>query len=894
MHSVHQRPRLALAVALLSAAPAFADPAAFDLAGPSLEAEVTHGTATLPIAQVPNLSAGDRVWLKADFADQYSVHYLMVAAFLRGSTDPPPAEWFLRCDTWRGKCRKDGMVFTVPPGAQQLLVFLAPETGGDFKTLMSAVRGRPGVFVRASQDLNQAAMEHLRLQAYLQAVRHIGDSDPARLKEAAPLLSRSLAIKVDEKCLQKTPTLQAACLMQGQESLIMTDGHGESMTQQLTSGPASDLAMEAGNTPQLKSGYYGPFIGSLLDIARLFDSFHTAKYQYIAALASPSGRELALTLNAPPSFHDPKSVMVAALPPIEASQFPRLRPVDTKDVYCAKKSPLVLTLEGAPPMFAGAYSRSLSLRVTTPSGTQIELPAVPDAAHGGFAVDTAALQSVDLPDSTRGSLHGYWGFEEYNGPGFTLVDAQAQPPRLAPGDESALIVGREDTLHLHVGSAACVSEIALSGSDGKEAKVAWKATRPDEVEARLPLEEAQPGEVAVLIREYGSAQPQRLTLHAYSEAGHLDSFTFHAGDTRGILRGTRLDEVASLELRGLEFIPESLASSAGHDELSMPESGRPTAIDLKQGEKARARVQLKDGRAYEVGVVVEAPKPAASLIGKSVLLASTGEGGTIRLASQDELPQDAQLTFSLRAQVPAGFSRDDRIEVATLDGSFSTTLDRNAGMTLQNRRVAVATLDPDRAFGPSAFGPLRFRVVSASGEGDWQPLATLVRLPLLKAVQCSAGSDTPCQLSGVNLFLIDAVSSDPDFNEPTRIPDGFTADSLAIPRPAHGRLYLKLRDDPTVISEALVEVLTPQSQSQAARQVDGGAPDSAAVSTEALSTGEPPVALPIRDPPAAPAPAAQPAPAAAPAQSPPDTVGPKGGEVSPPPAAAPVTAAQPT
>lgn len=905
MHSVHQRPRLALAIAFLAAAPAFADPAPFDLAGPSLEVEVTHGTATLPIAQVPNLSAGDRVWLKADFADQHSVHYLMVAAFLRGSTDPPPAEWFFRCDTWRGKCQKDGLVLTVPPGAQQLLVFLAPETGGDFKTLVSAVRGRPGVFVRASQDLNQAAMEHLRLQAYLQAIRHIGDSDPARLKEAAPLLSRSLAIKVDEKCLQKSPALQAACLMQGRESLIMSDGHGESVTQQLTSGPASDLAMEAGNTPQLKSGYYGPFIGSLLDIARLFDSFHTAKYQYIAALASPSGRELALTLNAPPSFHDPKSVMVVALPPVEGSQFPQLRPVDTKDVYCAKKSPLVLALEGAPPMFAGDYSRSLALRVTTASGTRIELPAVPDAAHGGIAIDTSALQTANLTDNTRGSLHGYWGFEEYHGPSFTLVDTQAQPPRLAPGDESALVVGREDTVHLFVGSAACVSEIALSGSDGKEQRVEWKAARPDEVDARLPLEEAQPGEVALLVHEYGSAQPLRLTLHAYSEAGHLDSFTLHAGDTRGILRGTRLDEVAALELKGLEFIPESLASSAGHDELSMPERGQPAPTDLKQGERARARVKLKDGRSYDVGVVVEAPKPAATLIGKSVLLASSGNGGSIQLASQDELPQDAQLTFSLRAQVPAAFSRDDKVEVATVDGSFSTTLDRNAGMTLQNRRVAVATLDPSKAFGPSAFGPLRFRVVSASGEGDWQPLATLVRLPRLKAVECPAGSETPCQLSGADLFLIDSVSSDPHFSEPTSIPDGFTAESLSIPRPAQGRLYLKLRDDPGVISEALVDVRTPQSQFEAARQVTGATPDSPAASTQAVSTKEqPPAAVPIRDVSGAPAPAEDPAPPAAPAPAQPDVVGPKAGAGSPQPAsapgaaapgvAAPATAAQPT
>jgi len=38
------------------------------------------------------------------------------------------------------------------------------------------------------------------------------------------------------------------------------------------------------------------------DIARIFDSFHTAQYQYIPALATASGDQLALSLNTPPSF----------------------------------------------------------------------------------------------------------------------------------------------------------------------------------------------------------------------------------------------------------------------------------------------------------------------------------------------------------------------------------------------------------------------------------------------------------------------------------------------------------------------------------------------------------------------------------------------------------------
>jgi hypothetical protein len=798
--------RLGAALALLAATPALAEPAAFDLVGPTLEVQVTHGTATLPISQVPNLAAGDRVWVKADLGDQNSVHYLMVAAFLRGSTEPPPEGWFFRCDTWRGTCPKEGMTLTVPAEARQLLVFLAPETGGDFKTLVGAVRGRPGVFVRASQDLNQAAMEHLRLQVYLQSVRQLGNSDPTRLKEAAPLLSRSLAIRVDEKCLQKASSLQAACLMQGQESLLMTDGAAESVTQQLTSGPASDLAMEAGNTPQLKSGYYGPFIGSMLDIARLFDSFHTAKYQYIAALSSPSGRELALTLNAPPSFHDPKSVLVIALPPIEAAQAPLLRPVDMKEVYCAKKSPLVLSAEGAPPMFAGAYSRGLTLRVTTAMGTQLELPARADATQGGFAVDTSALSGTTLGNSTSATLHGEWGFEKYDGPNFTLVDAAAHAPALAPGDEAALIVGREDTVHLFVGSAACVSGVALSDADGNESKIEWKVARADEVEAKIPLGQAKPGELALVIREYGSAQPERLTLHTYSEAGHLDGFTLHAGDTGGVLRGDRLDEVDALTLRDVAFAPESLASSGGHDELSMLGAAA-LGPDLKSGERTRARVTLKDGRVYDVNVVVLAPRPVASLIAKSVQLPAAVAGShLIRLASQDELPQDGQLTFSLHARVPGAFSRDDRIEVATTDGSASTVLGPGSGMTLQNSRIAVATLDPVRAFGSAAFGPLRYRVVSVAGTGDWQPLAILVRLPVLTELECGAGAEAPCQLSGTNLFLLQSVSADAKFAKPTAVPDGFTGQTLSVPRPADGRLYVKLRDDPGVISVAEIDV----------------------------------------------------------------------------------------
>src|ERR1700686_3710111 len=212
---------LPLILAIILASSAQAAPAPFDLAGPILDVKITRGAQTLPASQVPNLAPGDRIWIKADFPATQSAHYLMVAAFLSGSTNPPPENWFFPCKTWTGKCGHDGLTVTVPEGAQQVLLFLAPQTSGDFRTLVSAVRGRPGAFVRTSQDLNQAALDPPRLARSLSAIHALNESDPSKRTEAAPLLARSLAIRVDEKCLDRLPALQAPCLTQGQESLIL-------------------------------------------------------------------------------------------------------------------------------------------------------------------------------------------------------------------------------------------------------------------------------------------------------------------------------------------------------------------------------------------------------------------------------------------------------------------------------------------------------------------------------------------------------------------------------------------------------------------------------------------------------------------------------------------------
>src|SRR5579875_3811417 len=247
-----------LSVSCLAAAlPAMAGAAPFDLTGPSLEITVTRGGVTLPIAEVPNLQAGDKLWIRADFPDSQSVHYLMVSAFLRTATNPPPERWFYRNEPWNRKQAR-GMHLTVPVGAEQLVVFLAPETGGDFKALVNAVQHRPGAFVRASQDLNHATLDRSRLDTYLAGVREVNATSPEDLKHAAEMMARSLAIKLNNTCFDQYSQQEAPCLMQNEDSLVLNDTQTANIAEELTSGPTADLAMEVSSTPQAHYGYYSP------------------------------------------------------------------------------------------------------------------------------------------------------------------------------------------------------------------------------------------------------------------------------------------------------------------------------------------------------------------------------------------------------------------------------------------------------------------------------------------------------------------------------------------------------------------------------------------------------------------------------------------------------------
>src|SRR5215472_13410366 len=346
--------------------PSLAVDARFDLVGPRINVRVTRNGVTLPIAEVPNLQPGDRIWLHPDLPPTQSVKYLLICVFLRGNTNPPPEDWFTRIETWQMDVREEGVFVSVPKEAQQAVLFLAPETGGDFSTLKSAVRGRPGIFVRASQDLAEAGFEQSRIEKYLADIRRVPPADANELQRHSDLLARTLALKPNEACFHQPVDMQFTCLTQTGSQSLLDDGHGQSIASALSTGPNSDLIAAASYT----------------------------------AIAGPQNDAMNLRLNTPPSFHNPKSVLVIGLPAVQASPSPPLRPADPNHVACLIEPTVTLPIEGAPLVFSTALAHDLVLHLNTPPGApkESDIPLVPDAYQGGLVLQRNPEHHVPIHD----------------------------------------------------------------------------------------------------------------------------------------------------------------------------------------------------------------------------------------------------------------------------------------------------------------------------------------------------------------------------------------------------------------------------------------------------------------------------------------------------------------
>ncbi len=838
----------------------YADSPAFDLSGPKVDVHVQRQGKTLAIAEVPNLLAGDRLWIHPDLPESQSTHYVLIVAFLRGATNPPPAEWFTRVETWTRAVREEGVFVTVPSEAQQALLFLAPETGGDFSTLRTAVRGRPGAFVRATQDLQQASWDRLRLDAYLAEVKSASNGDPKLLKERTALAARSLGIRVEQECFDKPTEQQAPCLVQHTDGLVLDDANAQSLVTQIANGSTADLMNQLSYSALGGAGQFSPYVGAVVDLARILSTFHTARYQYIPALALPQKDQrdtLNLRLNVPPSFRDPKSVIVVALPPIAPSRAPQLHPADIAQnplqTYCGTRPNLAFPVEGAPLVFATAMAHDLTLHVETkakapdkaltpepahqelaaqPAAAQgeggIDIPLRPDPSVGGFVLEKPLPV---FPESEAvGEIRGRWGFDTWEGPRFHLHAPHPGGWVVPLSDQNALITGREDILHIQGESTLCVAEVQVTLPAAAPATTAaaplhlnWKSPHPETLEIAVPLKDAKPGTVTVSIRQHGLAKPEELQLTAYAEAAALDRLNLSAGDKDAILRGKRLDEVQSADLAGITFAPSALNRVQDFDQLALTATG--VTATLEPGSNYSARITLRDGRTLHVPATVGPPRPQVDLLSKGVQHDESDSDSTapppIHLGSINDLPLQRRLVFFLRSRVPAAFVRTEKVEIAAVDGSFQTTLSLADGsLMLEDTHTAVAVIDPLARFGASAFGPLQLRAVTAEGiSGDWVPLGTLVRLPGFSGnhdLRCPRNPAKPCLLAASNLFLIAAVSAAPDMSNAVDVPLEFASTALPVPNIAPnplragttGTLYVRLRDDPDTI-QTLTLPITP-------------------------------------------------------------------------------------
>jgi hypothetical protein len=816
-----------------------ADAPPFDLTGPKVDVHVKRGDVTLPISEVPNLLPGDRLWIHPDLPESQAAHFVLVVAFLRGTTNPPPPEWFTRVETWTRAAHDEGVFVTVPPEAQQALLFLAPETGGDFNTLRNAVRGRPGSFVRAAQDLQGASWERMRLEAYLADVKVTSEFNPTEFKNHTEMAARSLGIKINENCFNKPADQQAPCLSQNSEGMVLDDANAQSLVDQLATGSTLDLMNQISSTTIAGGGVYSPYVGAIVDTARILSSLHTAHFQYIPALALPRSDSLNLRLNIPPSFRDPKSVVVVALPPVGPARPEPLHPVSPEETFCALKPGLILPSEGAPLVFATEFAHNLVLHLDPAGGKPaVDIPLSADATSGGLTPTEPIKQAPG--GELAGVVRGKWGFDDWEGPSYQLASPEAGKWNLEPSDENALVVGRTDMLHLIGANSVCVDRVEEQTSANHELNLPWKSLKPDELEVTVPLKDAAPGPVRLAVYQYGMGKPERITMEAYDSAASLQRLTLSSGDKVALLKGSRLDEVATARVGGITFKPAALNRVEDADQLMM--SAAASTSVLEPGESYTAHVDLKDGRALEAPVTVDPPRPQIALLSKGIQSLNNQPLPPVQFGSPNDLPVESKIIFFLKSSVPAAFPRAEKVEVAAVDGSFHTTLSlSDSGLMLEDSATAVGTLEPLARFGSSAFGPVQIRALAEDGvAGDWIPFGTLVRTPQFAELRCPHSGVKPCLLDGSNLFLAASLSATPTFDNPTEVPPEFTGSELIVSHPVNGTLDVKLRDDPTIVQTVSLPVsllaLPAASQSHTAAPpglpapgapVDKSAPESA-------------------------------------------------------------------
>lgn len=778
----------------------------FNVPGPLLQVTVRRGEVTLPIYEVPSLQPGDVISVTSSFKEKEPVHWMLVSGFLRGATEPPPEKWFNEVDLWKHHNWDHTQQITVPAGAKQGLLFLAPDSGGGFSTLKNTVRRQPNLFLRVSQDMTKATAEQGRLNSFLQGMRSANPTGtPQTPGQRSIALANSLSISVNGQCFD-TNHQQTPCLVQNTDQLLANSNQRESAVQHLTSMPSASLIGGVVSS-QLGAAFF-PYVGAAIDVIHLLGGARTADYQYLPALAEKHGDRIQLRLNHDPTFKSPKSVLVYVLPQVETTTPPNIV-IDTENhPACISSAASVLPAEAPPALYSTQYGHDWVLALKDADGrTQNGIHIKPDPSVGGFVVPAGAVNNGLFGHDTvlQGSITGQWGFKAVALPGFTLEHSRSGAWQLNPKQQQSLIAGTKVVLNLNSRVAACIDQVQLN--DGKGHHLAAKVTHTsaDTVTAELDLGEAAVSDGTLQVQQAGLKQPDQQKLRIYAPLPQVEKTTYYAGDHSIELDGQQLDEIASAEFGGAQFSPaREPKSGANGDELQLTQPESAPAPTVATNSTATAVLHLRDGRTMDLPFLVQAPRPVVRVIGMN----PRNPASTILLQNRDAVPQDTQLNLTLQSVTPAAFQPDEKIQIRSDLQTKPVELALSHGLMLQDQQTVIASFIPAQLLGASTFGRLEFRVIDGRGvAGAWQTLPKVVRLPQLKEIRCPLDLSRSCTLTGDHLYLLSEISADPAMKHAIKIPGGFTGASVTIPRPSGSTIFVKLRDDPDTADPVLLPVL---------------------------------------------------------------------------------------
>ena len=651
-------------------------------------------------------------------------------------------------------------------------------------------------------------------------MKTVPQNDEKAIQERSAKLASTLNLKPNADCFKKPVEQQVICLTQSSAPVLLDDGHGQSIAEAVSTGPSSDFINAASYTQPAGAGLYSAYVGAVVDLVHLVSMMRTAVYQYIPAISFPQDSTLNLKLNTPPSFNKPKSVIVIGLPAIQKAMPPPLRPHDPNQVACLLQPKMTLLLEGAPLVFSTNFAHDLILHLNR-TGALVELPLTPEAFEGGLTVTNEKprelLHIAGNPQPARadvkigtgsdltitGTVHGYWGFDAFEGLTLTLQQVDGKEWKIV--SDTPLFAGQDNHLTLKGSGAACVQHIALTNKENKDVDVTFKPDPGKDVKDTLDLDislkKVQPGGYSLAIQQYGDSHPENVSLTAYTGDVHLDALKIHQGDNKAIITGEGLKEVVSAQIDNQTFMP----ADSGNDDRTVHLNAKAA---VSPGDGKDATVELKDGRTMTVKISAQAQRPSLILLSFNDKPVQLNGALSVTLGAKDDLSLNGKLTFVV--QTKDVFPRKQTIEVATVGGSVHTSLSlAENNLVLQDEHTAIATLDPLKAFGQSAFGRLQMRPVAEDGTpGDWTPLGILVRTPQITAIHCTTVDAPTCTIDGSGLFLVRSFSAGKDFAKPTEVPTGFAESTFIVPMPADGTtLYLKLRDDPDAV--AAITLPTP-------------------------------------------------------------------------------------